>query len=251
MQTNTVTAPTNLAPAHSPAPAGRLVTDAPTRMFHWLFALSFLGAYLSADGERWRVLHVTLGYTMLGLICFRVLYGIFGPRPARLSVLWRKLRQAPSWLHAVAQSRSPAGVPWRQGQNLLMTLAVVALLALVLPLTFSGHATYNDWGNVFEDVHEFFANTFLAVVLGHLALIVGLSVLRRKNQAAPMLHGRVEGAGPDLVKNNRAWLAVALLAAVIAFWAWEWQQAPNVPISGSSVSGESSHRSRDRHGEAD
>ena len=30
----------------------RRVVDAPTRMFHWLFALSFVGAYLSADGER-------------------------------------------------------------------------------------------------------------------------------------------------------------------------------------------------------
>ena len=62
----------------------RLMIDAPTRMFHWLFALSFLGAYLTADGERWRMLHVTLGYTMAGLLVFRVLYGLFGPRQASL-----------------------------------------------------------------------------------------------------------------------------------------------------------------------
>jgi hypothetical protein len=48
-------------PPRSAAAPGRLVTDAPTRMFHWLFALSFLGAYLTADGEHWRLLHVTLG----------------------------------------------------------------------------------------------------------------------------------------------------------------------------------------------
>ncbi|MBK7026675.1 MAG: hypothetical protein IPH40_07130 [Polaromonas sp.] len=52
--------------------------DAPTRMFHWLFVLSFLGAYLTADGERWRMLHVTLGYTM-AVVGLRVLYGLFGP----------------------------------------------------------------------------------------------------------------------------------------------------------------------------
>jgi len=61
--------PTTTAP-------GRLVTDAPTRMYHWLLALSFVGAYLTADGERWRALHVTLGYTMAGLLAFRVLYGL-------------------------------------------------------------------------------------------------------------------------------------------------------------------------------
>ncbi|MDP3835815.1 MAG: cytochrome b/b6 domain-containing protein, partial [Hydrogenophaga sp.] len=54
-----------------PAPT-RLVIDAPTRMFHWLFALSFVGAYRTADGERWRLLHVTLGYTLAGLLAFRV-----------------------------------------------------------------------------------------------------------------------------------------------------------------------------------
>ena len=68
---------------------GRRVIDAPTRMFHWLFALSFVGAYLTADGERWRMLHVTLGYTMAGLLAFRVLYGRSGPRQAKLSALWR------------------------------------------------------------------------------------------------------------------------------------------------------------------
>lgn len=47
--------------AQTSAAPVRRITDAPTRMFHWLFALSFLGAYLTADGERWRMLHVTLG----------------------------------------------------------------------------------------------------------------------------------------------------------------------------------------------
>ena len=67
------------------------MVDAPTRVFHWLFALSFLGAYLTADGERFRLLHVTLGYTMAGLLVFRVLYGLLGPRQAGLALLWRKL----------------------------------------------------------------------------------------------------------------------------------------------------------------
>src|SRR3990167_1995804 len=75
----TTTFPSTAAPAK---PARRRVVDAPTRVFHWLFALSFVGAYLTADGERWRLLHVTLGYTLAGLLAFRVLYGLFGPRPA-------------------------------------------------------------------------------------------------------------------------------------------------------------------------
>lgn len=232
-------------PAKAAAP-GRLVSDAPTRMFHWLFALSFLGAYITADGERWRLLHVSLGYTMVGLLAFRVLYGIFGPRQASLGVMWRKLSSAPAWLRSLTQTRALGDINWRQGQNLLMALAVVALLAMVIPLTLSGYGTYHDWGDFLggdwlEDVHEFFGEAFLFVVLAHLGLILGLSVLRRKNQALPMLTGRIEGRGPNLVQKNRVWLAALLLLAVLSYGAWEWQQSPNglIPTRAwSSIAGD-------------
>ena len=53
--------PASPAKPMTPQGLGRLVTDAPMRMFHWLFALSFVGAYISADSEHWRLVHVVLG----------------------------------------------------------------------------------------------------------------------------------------------------------------------------------------------
>lgn len=237
------------------AAPSRLVTDAPTRMFHALFALSFLGAYLTADGEHFRLLHVTLGYTMAGLLVFRVLYGLFGPRQAGLGLLWRKLTGAPTWLRSLRAAPSFAGINWRQGQNLLMALAVSALLAMVVPLTLSGYGTFHEWGDFLggdwlEEVHEFFGEAFLLVVLAHLALIAGLSVLRRKNQALPMLTGRVAGPGPNLVQKNRAWLAALLLLAVLAYGAWEWQQSPKGLVSVSALSSLTAGEDRD-HGDDD
>lgn len=226
---------TSLNPGARAAQAGaapvRRITDAPTRMFHWLFALSFLGAYLTADGERWRMLHVTLGYTMAGLLAFRLLYGLFGPRQAGLGLLWRKLTGVPAWLRSLRGAASLSTINWRQGQNLLMALAVVALMVLVLPLTLTGYATFNEWG-VFPgedwlgELHEFFGEAMLMVVLAHLALIAALSLLRRKNMASPMLTGRLDGPGPNPVPHNRVWLAALLLLAVLAYGAWEWQQSP-------------------------
>ena len=239
------------APAKAPS---RRVTDAPTRMFHWLFALCFAGAYATADGEHWRLLHVTLGYTMAGLLGFRLLYGIFGPRTSGLGLLGRKLAGAPAWLRSLPQATSVTQINWRQGQNLLMALAIVLLLALVVPLTLSGYATYNDWGaalggnwmgEAMEEVHEFFGNALLLVVLAHIALIAGLSVLRRKNQALPMLTGRVEGKGPDLVRKNRTWLAALLLIATLAFGAWQWQQSPSGWVTSSASTERQRHHDDD------
>lgn len=246
--------PSSEAAQPTTASPGRLVIDAPTRAFHWLFALSFLGAYLTADGERWRLLHVTLGYTMAGLLGFRVLYGLFGPRQAGLGLLWRKLTGVPAWLKSLPAATSLSGVNWRQGQNLLMALAVFALLAMVVPLTLSGYGTYNEWGDFLggdwlEEVHEFFGEAMLVVVLGHLALIAVLSVLRRHNQAAPMFTGRTTGPGPNLVQKNRVWLAILLLVAVLAYWSWEWQQSPTGLVSAKALSslsaGSDRHRDHD------
>lgn len=228
------------------ATASRRVIDAPTRMFHWLFALCFVGAYLTADGERLRLVHVVLGYSMAGLLVFRVLYGLFGPRQARLSLLWGKVAGAPAWLRSVKAAWSSTGqaqVNWRQGQYLAMATTVIALLAVVLPLTLSGYATFHEWGGEWlEEIHEAMGEFMLWLVLGHLAFLLALSVLRRKNQATPMLTGRVEGKGPDLAKRNHAWLAVLLLTGVLSYWAWEWLQAPHAAPTQVSCS-------RDRHAE--
>jgi hypothetical protein len=115
-----------------------------------------------------------------------------------------------------------------------MAGAVVAMLSTLAPLALSGYATHAEWGgDAFEDLHEFLAHAMLALVLLHLSLLALLSLMRRQNQARPMLTGRIPGAGPDLVPADRRALAVLLLAAVVGFatWQWQWQQSAT-PLGG-------------------
>jgi len=61
-----------------------------------------------------------------------------------------------------------------------------------------------------------------------------------------MLSGRVDGAGPDLAHRNHTWLAIALLAAVLTFWVWQWQDNPDGLSSGHGQTHAQSHdRSHD------
>lgn len=214
------------APPRRPSP-GRLVTDAPTRAFHALFALCFAGAYLTAESEHWRLLHATLGYTLAGLLAFRLLYGLVGPRQVRLSVLWRKIAGAVQWARGLASMRALQPLTWKQAPHAGMALAIGLILLLVVPLTLTGVATYNDWaggfgGDVLEELHELSANALLALALAHIGLIAVLSLLRRQNQALPMITGRLPGSGPSPVRHNHLWLALLLFAGVGAFWAWQF-----------------------------
>lgn len=182
---------------------------------------SLLGAYLTADFERLRGVHVALGYTMLGLLGFRIVWGLVGPKHVRFKLLFGKLSGARAWWETTRQARSVRAIGWQQGQNLLMAFVVLSLLVLVLPLVGSGYLVNNDLGGkLIESTHEFFGELYLWIVVIHLALIALISIVRQRNMAAPMLTGQVPGPGPDLVRTEQRVWALLLVLGCASWWIW-------------------------------
>lgn len=197
----------------------RRVADAPTRMFHWLFAMCFTGAYLTSASERVQVVHAAFGYTMVALLVFRVLYGWLGPRPVQWTSVITKLLSGWAWCRTF-RLQDALSTNFRSAQNFALVLATCSLLVLAVPLTLSGHVMYVGTSDWLEAVHEITANFMLLLVLAHLGLLLLISILRGTNLAIPMWRGRVPGAGPDLVATSRVWLAIFLLMASCAFGLW-------------------------------
>lgn len=157
-----------------------LVWDIPTRMFHWLLALSFAGAWFTAESEHYRDVHVMLGYTLLGLIAFRLVWGIVGTRYARFAQFVRSPSAAVSYLKSLF-SRQPEH---HVGHNQAGALAIVLLLVLGIASGVSGWMTYNELGGDWlEEGHGLFASLMLAVVGIHIVGVIAGSLTVRSNSS--------------------------------------------------------------------
>lgn len=210
------------------------VWDWPVRVFHWLLVLSFAGAWLSAESERLRLLHVTLGYTVAGLVAFRLVWGLVGSRPARFASFVRGPAAVADYLKGLLHQQAPHTT----GHNPAGALAIIGLLGLAAATTAMGWATYNDWGgDLTEEGHELAANLMLLLVGVHLAGVVVGSLAHRENLVRAMFSGRKRGEPAEAAERSWAPLGALLLAVVLGFWAWQWFSAasPAATLAGQSA----------------
>jgi len=219
-----------------------LVWDAPLRVFHWMMAATFIGAYLTAEDESWRTVHVTLGYTMAGLVAFRLVWGLVGSRWARFSSFVRGPAGVARYVRSILE-RTPEH---HTGHNPAGALAIMALLALTIVVTATGWMTYNDtMGKWLEESHEVLANLMLVVVGVHVVGVIAGSWLHRENLAKAMVTGYKSGAPDDGIRHARRGIAVLVAAAVLAYWGLQWQGA----ASGAASSPATSHTDKDHDGD--
>jgi len=170
------------------------------RLFHWTLAVSFFTAYLIEDD--WMALHVLAGYTVLGLMLFRLFWGVVGPRNARFANFVYSPAVTLAYLRDVISLRAkrylghnPAG--GAMVIALLLSLSATAVSGLLL----YGYAEFSgplaglmrdapEWlGGRLEDVHEFLANFTLLLVVLHLAGVVVASLQHGENLVRSMFTG--------------------------------------------------------------
>lgn len=194
-----------------------LVWDLPTRFFHWSLALSFAGAFLTAESERWRDVHVLLGYTVLGLLVFRLVWGLVGSRYARFAEFVRGPRVVLQYAKGLIRGRPPHFT----GHNPLGAVAILLLVSLGIASGVSGWLLYEELGGDWlEELHEGLANGMLAVVIVHVLGVLFSSVVHRENLVWAMLTGKKHGEARDAIPGAKTWVGLLLMIALAGVWAW-------------------------------
>ena len=197
-----------------PTPNEIPVWDPLVRLFHWTLVIAFTLAYFTQEGpfEKWldqmdgqwlQAIHAWAGYVIAGLLLFRLLWGFTGPRYARFSDFVRGPREILRYVGEVLTLRAPRYL----GHNPAGGAMIVALLLSLTITVTAGLMLYGaDKGlgplagllldsseavtHAIKEVHEFFANFTLLLVVGHLVGVIWESLLHHENLAHAMITGR-------------------------------------------------------------
>lgn len=183
----------------SPVPANSLsVWDPFVRLFHWSLAGFFCLAYFLEND--WIALHSHAGYTVALLVVFRLYWGFAGTGHARFSDFMRSPIASVRHFQALLQGRA---VVYR-GHDPAGAAMIAALLASLLITAGTGMSLFamegsgplaatfvaNLPGGPFAQVHEFFADFTMVLILFHVAGVLLASYASRDNLIKAMFTGR-------------------------------------------------------------
>jgi cytochrome b len=184
------------------------VWDIFVRIFHWGLVLAFFIAYFTEDDFMW--LHSVAGYVVMGLIGLRLIWGFIGPLHARFS----DFAYSPASIKAFVKDTLQLKAKRYIGHNpaggamiflLLISLVLTGISGMVVyagedqagPLAGLLAGMSHNMTEVFEEVHEFFANFTLFLVFVHVGGVIVESLLHHENLVRSMITGRKRVPGND------------------------------------------------------
>lgn len=201
------------------------VWDLPTRLFHWLLAAAVVGLVITANvGGNWMNWHLRLGYAVLTLLLFRLVWGFVGGHWSRFV----NFIYAPS--SVLAYLRGRAKPEHRVGHTPLGALSVFALLLILLAqvttglmsddeIAFFGPLVRFVSGDTVAMATSYHKNVgkfiVIALVVLHVAAIVFYKWVKKDSLVRPMVVGDKQVVANLPVPSARDSTASRLLALMV------------------------------------
>lgn len=217
------------------------VWDLPTRLFHWLLALSITASVLTGffDGMLGSATidwHQRSGYLAIGLIAFRLVWGFVGGTYARFATFLK----GPVAIRAYVRSlQKPGEADDTQGlgHNPLGGWSAMAMIGAVALQAVTGlFISIEDFGfeaplakhvsravsDQMNAIHTWAVWVILALVALHLAAILFHALVKKDNLVPAMVHGfrRVSRVRPGDPSQGGSIFLAAVVATAVGFVVW-------------------------------
>lgn len=223
------------------------VWDLPTRLFHWLLVGCLCFSFITALVENLQdtELHMMSGYTILGLILFRLGWGFWGGTYARFSQFLKGPRICAAYLrHLFSPERknesthndylghNPAG-GW-----MIVIMLVIILVQITTGLfanddiLYEGPLAYkvsDDTSSLLTVLHKQNYYFLLCLIFFHLVAIVFYRIFKHQSLVKPMLTGykwvtdkTAQTLAQDPITNWWVATGIACSAALIIYAVIYW-----------------------------
>jgi cytochrome b len=200
--------------------------DLPIRIFHWALVVAVTVALITGEiGAQWIGVHGKAGLTIVGLLSFRLVWGVIGSSYARFASF------APTWS---ALRRYFKGQWHGVGHNPLGALSVFALLGILAAQAATGLFANDDidfTGPLFNLVEEATSNRLtafhqiisygiFAILALHILAIAFYVLIKKNNLVKPMVTGWKEvDDGKLATQGGPIALTVALIFSLAVVYA--------------------------------
>jgi cytochrome b len=182
------------------------IWDLPVRLFHWAIVLLVPALWATHEWDLMD-LHILLGEIMLGLVLWRLLWGVFGSSTARFAAFVRGPGAVLRYLKGKggrAFGHNPLG-GWSV-VAMLLVLAVqigVGLFASDEDGIYAGplsrHMPDLDSAHGLVEWHETFFWILVGLIALHVLAILYYLIVKRDDLVTPMVTGRREAGETDAV----------------------------------------------------
>jgi cytochrome b len=203
-----------------------LVWDLPIRLFHWSLAVCVIGAIVTVKlGGSWMVWHERFGLTILGLLVFRLAWGVIGSTHARFARFFPTPGRLLAWFRG----------DWtRAGHTPLAALSVLAIL-LVLSfqavtglfadddIAFTGplrQAVASATSSRLTGLHMQMEWVIYALIALHIAAVLFYSLVLKKPLIRPMITGKSPLADDSERARGGGVIALVVAVAITAAAVW-------------------------------
>ena len=202
------------------------VWDLPTRVFHWALVALIVFSYVTAQVDAME-LHKWSGLTILTLVLFRVMWGIFGGKYARFSSFVRRPRDVLAYARGLPKAGSTRFI----GHNPLGGWSVILMLLCLAVQACTGLFANDDAGfegplahtlskaqsDFFSHIHTLNVNVLYVLVGLHVAAVLFYLVKKGDNLIRPMITGTKQWPGAAATEAGaRGSIAVAVILLLVA-----------------------------------
>ena len=164
----------------------------PTRIFHWLFVLFILLAFLT-DEDRLLNYHAIIGYGILILLIFRFFWGIIGPKYSLFKDFPTGKQKAKEFLENIFEEKQKYIGHNPLASYVMFSMLIVAFLTIITGVLAFGiqegkgilsslNNPYFKEMELFKGIHELLSSLFIALIVAHISGVLVDRLLHKKHE---------------------------------------------------------------------